>query len=82
MASHWNMFVKKIYNEGKSKNPHYKFKDALKDASKRKHEMGDHSSTKSHKKRHSGKSHSRRGSRRSMSLAGGRRSRRRHSRRH
>lgn len=40
MASAWNMFVKKIYHEGKSKNPNYEFKQALVDASKRKSEMG------------------------------------------
>ncbi|MFY7728058.1 MAG: hypothetical protein ACOVRN_00925 [Flavobacterium sp.] len=33
------MFVKKIYHEGKSKNPNYEFKQALVDASKRKSEM-------------------------------------------
>jgi hypothetical protein len=36
----WNMLVKKVYNEGKASNPNYEFKDALKDASKRKGEMG------------------------------------------
>ena len=49
MPSAWNMFVKKIYHEGKKNNPNYEFKQALVDASKRKSEMG-HSSTKSHKK--------------------------------
>lgn len=39
MPSAWNMFVKKIYEEGHSKNPNYSFKEALKDASKRKGEM-------------------------------------------
>jgi len=34
------MFVKKIYEEGKKANPDYDFKQALKDASKRKGEMG------------------------------------------
>jgi len=38
--SAWNDFVKKIYHEGHSKNPNYMFKDALKDASRRKGEMG------------------------------------------
>jgi hypothetical protein len=38
--SSWNIFVKKIYREGKSANPNYEFKDALRDASKRKGEMG------------------------------------------
>lgn len=67
----WNVFVKKIYNEGKSKNPNYKFKQALEDASKRKSEM-QHSSTnlkpktaKQNKKT------------RQTSLSGGKKSRRR-----
>ena len=38
--SQWNLFVKKIYQEGKSKNTNYQFKHALEDASKRKSEMG------------------------------------------
>ena len=38
--SAWNDFVKKIYHEGHDKNPNYSFKQALKDASKRKSEMG------------------------------------------
>jgi hypothetical protein len=37
--STWNLFVKKIYAEGKAKNPNFAFKDALKEASKRKGEM-------------------------------------------
>jgi len=40
MLSDWNKFVSKVYHEGKKKNPNYKFKDALKDASSRKSEMG------------------------------------------
>jgi hypothetical protein len=36
----WNDFVKKIYHEGHDSNPDYSFKQALKDASKRKGEMG------------------------------------------
>lgn len=36
----WNDFVKKIYHEGHDSNPDYSFKQALKDASKRKSEMG------------------------------------------
>jgi hypothetical protein len=39
MASQWNLFVKKIYEEGKAKNNNYSFKTALKDASRRKSEM-------------------------------------------
>ena len=37
--STWNIFVKKIYNEGKAKNANYSFKKALSDASARKSEM-------------------------------------------
>lgn len=39
MGSDWNNFVKKVYHAGKKSNPSYKFSEALKDASKRKHEM-------------------------------------------
>lgn len=58
--SAWNMFVKKVYSEGKSKNKTYKFRDALKDASKRKGEMTSGkssvmSSAKKTKKRMGGK---------------------------
>jgi hypothetical protein len=38
--SKWNLFVKKIYQEGKKNNPSYSFQQALSDASKRKGEMG------------------------------------------
>jgi hypothetical protein len=37
--SEWNLFVKKIYKEGKEKNSNYKFKNALEEASRRKSEM-------------------------------------------
>ena len=56
MPTAWNMFVKKVYEEGKAKDPNYAFKNALKDASKRKGEMGHSASasgvkkSKSHKK--------------------------------
>ena len=50
MPSAWNMFVKKIYHEGKKSNPNYEFKQALVDASKRKSEMGATSHKKSVKK--------------------------------
>ena len=50
MASAWNMFVKKIYWEGKKKNKGFQFKDALKEASRRKGEMGSMKSTGSMKK--------------------------------
>jgi len=42
--SAWNLFVKKIYAEGKKSNKNYSFKKALSDASKRKGEMGSMSS--------------------------------------
>jgi hypothetical protein len=38
--SAWNLFVMKIYKEGKAKNKNYDFKQALDDASMRKSEMG------------------------------------------
>jgi hypothetical protein len=38
--SAWNDFVKKIYHEGHNKDETYSFKQALKDASARKSEMG------------------------------------------
>jgi len=38
--SAWNDFVKKIYHEGHNKDSNYSFKQALKDASARKSEMG------------------------------------------
>ena len=76
MPSAWNMFVKKIYEEGKSKNKDYEFKQALKDASKRKSEMKHSSSSSSHKSSRKSKSSRRR--------SGGKSRRRRHhkSRRH
>ena len=45
IMSAWNDFVKKIYWENKKKNKNFQFKDALKQASIRKDEMG--SSSKS-----------------------------------
>jgi hypothetical protein len=45
--SAWNLFVKKVYAEGKAKNKSFQFKDALKAASKRKSEMGSASSASS-----------------------------------
>ena len=56
--SPWNIFVKKIYHEGKTKNSNYEFKHALRDASRRKGEMGSSNKTKkmnkSHSKHHKG----------------------------
>jgi hypothetical protein len=73
--SSWNIFVKKIYQEGHSKNKDYSFKQALSDASKRKGEMGSSKPVAmGTKKMRKGKKSK---SRRSMGLAGGK-SRRRH----
>jgi len=38
--SSWNLFVKKVFSQGRSKNKNYSFKQALSEASKRKGEMG------------------------------------------
>lgn len=67
--SSWNIFVKKIYQEGHSKNKNYSFKEALSDASKRKSEMGSMGSMGKSRKNSSKRS-------RSMSLAGGKSRRR------
>jgi hypothetical protein len=48
--SKWNLFVKKIFHEGRAKNKTYKFKQALSDASRRKKEMGHDSTRKHHRK--------------------------------
>ena len=45
--SAWNDFVKKIYWENKKKNKNFQFKDALKQASIRKGEMGNSSKSSS-----------------------------------
>ena len=66
--SQWNLFVKKIYREGKAKNPNYEFKQALEDASKRKSEMGSVKNTSTPRNKTSKKS-------KSMALAGGSRRR-------
>ena len=58
--SQWNMFVKKVFSQGRSKNKNYSFKEALTDASKRKGEMG----TMKNKPRSKGKSRRNRRSRR------------------
>jgi hypothetical protein len=41
----WNEFVTKVFKEGREKNSAYKFKDALKDASRRKSEMKKNTNT-------------------------------------
>ena len=58
MASQWNMFVKKIFEEGVKKHGkgNYSFKQALKDASSRKGEMGSSSKSSTKKVRKSRKS--------------------------
>lgn len=83
--SQWNLFVKKVYQEGKAKDKNYEFKQALVDASKRKSEMG-HSTTSVSKKsttskKKGGKNRSRGMTRAasasaSMSISGGKRTRR------
>ena len=52
----WNDFVKKIYQEGKKNNAAYQFKDALKDASARKGEMGKMTTSMPTKSKKRGKS--------------------------
>ena len=83
MPSAWNMFVKKVYEEGKAKDSNYEFKQALVDASKRKSEMGHSASAsgvkKSHK-RHRRTAKKSRGRRASAAMAGGKRRTRRHRR--
>ena len=71
--SAWNIFVKKIYKEGKAKNPNYEFKRALQDASDRKAEMG-HSKSKSKTAKRGRSRHA------SMGMAGGKKSRKRRHR--
>ena len=71
--SDWNIFVKKIYAEGKAKNSNYKFKQALEDASKRKSEMKQSSSASCIKSKTAKRSRKTRS--KSSSLAGGRKSR-------
>jgi len=76
----WNKFVKKVYSEGKSKNSSYSFQEALKDASKRKSEMGNVAAGPASSNKKSKKNGPRK-SKRSMSMsaqAAGTRRRRRH----
>jgi hypothetical protein len=72
--SQWNIFVKKIYQEGHAKNKDYSFKQALSDASRRKGEMGSSTGMGTKKMKKMGKKSK---SRRSMALAGGKSRRRR-----
>jgi hypothetical protein len=59
--SAWNLFVKKIYAEGKKSSGDYSFKQALTDASKRKGEMGNQVMGTKHNKKHSRKNRTKRG---------------------
>lgn len=70
--SPWNKFVSKVYHEGKESNPDYEFKQALKDASKRKSEMGHSASGLVKSKKY------RKGSKKSKNMVAGTRRRRRH----
>jgi len=57
--SRWNLFTRKIFMEGKKKNPKYEFREALVDASKRKGEMknmGNMSNMRNMSKKHMKKS--------------------------
>ena len=54
--SAWNDLVKKIYHEGHNKDKNYSFKQALKDASARKSEMGKSANAMSVKSKKSRKS--------------------------
>jgi hypothetical protein len=60
----WNLFVDKVYREGKSSNSNYSFKQALTDASRRKGEMGHGPTamgTKKNTKMNKSKKHSKKG---------------------
>jgi hypothetical protein len=70
--SEWNLFVKKVYHEGKAKNSSYEFKDALEDASKRKSEMGSMKSSSGRGVKKSRKMMRKSRGKRSLALAGGR----------
>lgn len=69
--SDWNIFVKKIYTEGKAKDSNYEFKQALEDASKRKSEMKHSSMSSKTAKKNRRSISSRRSRSRSASMAGG-----------
>jgi hypothetical protein len=78
--SSWNIFVKKIYQEGHSKNKDYSFKQALTDASRRKGEMGSMGTKQSMSKKSRKMGRKSKGKRSmAMAMAGGKtRRRRRH----
>ena len=70
--SQWNLFVKKVYEEGKAKDSEYEFKQALEDASKRKSEMGSMKSASASGLKKTKKLARKSSKSRSMALAGGR----------
>jgi hypothetical protein len=72
----WNDFVKKIYHEGHNKDPNYQFKQALKDASRRKGEMGSVPAASGKKSKSSKKSCMKSCKRACSSSKGGRRKKR------
>ena len=76
--SAWNIFVKKVYQEGKRKNKNYSFKQALSDASKRKGEMGKSKKGGAMATLSPANFTGGRTRRRSMAMAGGKSRRRRH----
>lgn len=82
--SEWNLFVKKVYEEGKAKDSNYEFKQALVDASKRKSEMGHSVSASGVKKSLKKTAKKSRGKKRSVSasMAGGKTRRHRRHRKH
>ena len=57
--SRWNLFTRKIFMEGKKKNPKYEFRQALVDASKRKGEMGNMPNMSNMSRKHMKKSNKR-----------------------
>ena len=63
--SPWTDLVSKVFKEGRDKDPSYQLKDAMKEASKRKSEMGSSSSAaapgKTMKKRGKSKKSKKRG---------------------
>jgi hypothetical protein len=69
--SQWNLFVQKVYKEGKAKDSDYEFKQALSDASNRKSEMGSMKSISARGTKKGRKSAKKSRGRRSMALAGG-----------
>jgi hypothetical protein len=71
----WNIFVGKVLNEGRAKNPNYSFKQALSDASERKSEMKSMKPMENYSKKSRKNLKKSRG--RNMSLAGGKSRRRR-----